>query len=715
MGDEEKLKIIIEAHNKAQAAFDEANKQIEQTQQKFSSMGDKIDAAGQKMKQVGGKMTKYLTLPILAGAGVSIKAFSDLQESLNKVDVSFGKSSNEVKKWSETSMQKMGLAQQSALDAASLFGDMGTGMGQNQKDAAKMSMGLTQLGADMSSFKNISVDRAQTALSGIYTGETEALKGLGIVMTQENLAMYAASQGIKKKMSQMTQAEKVQLRYNFVMDASKNAQGDFARTSDSIANKTRTASEKTKQLSAQLGGKLAPIYNKLLEIGTKILDWFSKLSGSWQKWIVYIGLALAVLGPLVSVLGTLATVMGAVFSPIGLIIAAIALLIAGLVYAYFHFDGFRKVVDAVWQAVVKIVLWAWDNVIKPIWDAIVQFIVNILIPGFKILWSVIQVVWNAIVVVVLWAWNNVIKPLWDMIYAYITTILIPIFQKIWQIIKVVWDAISTVIMWAWNNVIKPIWDIIWGYITNVLVPIFQFIFNIVSTVFAGIWGAIQSAWAFIQPIFQAIWDFITNILVPIFQKIWDTVKSVFASVWDKISWVKDKISGAFDSVKGFIQGLIDKFNTVKDAVGTAFSAVGDAIKAPFKAAFNGVADLWNKTLGKISFTIPDWVPGVGGKGFSFPKIDKLYKGVRNFSGGAAIVGDINGRGGEIVNMPGGTDVFNNKESKNILRNLADGKVGGGGASNTFTGNIYLMNADAVKEFFKQLDKQGEMAAMGVPI
>lgn len=670
MGDEEKLKIIIEAHNKAQAAFDEANKQIEQTQQKFSSMGDKIDAAGQKMKQVGAKMTKYLTLPILAGAGVSIKAFSDLQETLNKVDVSFGKSSNEVKKWSETSIQKMGLAQQSALDAASLFGDMGTGMGQNQKDAAKMSMGLTQLGADMASFKNVSIDRAQTALAGVYTGETEALKSLGIVMTETNLQEYAASKGITKKLSAMSQAEKVQLRYNFVMDKTKNAQGDFARTSDSIANKTRTASEKTKQLSAELGGKLAPIYNKILEVGTKILDWFGNLSDKWQKWIVYIGLALAVLGPLVSVLGTLATVMGAVFSPIGLIVAAIALLVAALVYCYFHFETFRNVVDTVWNAIVVVVLWAWNNVIKPIWDLIVAIIINVLIPAFNYLWQALKMVWNGIVAVIRWAWDNVIKPIWDAIYAFVVTILIPIFQSI---------------------------------------------FNIATAVWNGIWAAITAAWNFIQPIFQAIWDFITNILVPIFQKIWDTVKSVFASVWDKISWVKDKISGAFDSVKGFIQGLIDKFNTVKDAVGTAFSAVGDAIKAPFKAAFNGVADLWNKTLGKISFTIPDWVPGVGGKGFSFPKIDKLYKGVRNFSGGPAIVGDINGRGGEIVNMPGGTDVFNNKESKNILRNLADGKAGGGGASNTFTGNIYLMNADAVKEFFKQLDKQGEMAAMGVPI
>lgn len=204
MGDEEKLKIIIEAQNKAKAAFDEAQKQIDDTGKKFSGMSDKMQAAGDKMKSVGKKMTTYMTLPILAGAGMSIKAFSDLEETLSKVDVTFGKSSASVKKWADTSIEKMGLAKQTALDATALFGDMGTGMGMNQKEAAKMGMGLTQLGADMASFKNVSIDRAQTALAGVYTGETEALKDLGVVMTETNLAEFAASKGITKKISDMT-------------------------------------------------------------------------------------------------------------------------------------------------------------------------------------------------------------------------------------------------------------------------------------------------------------------------------------------------------------------------------------------------------------------------------------------------------------------------------------------------------------------------------
>ena len=666
MGDEEKLKINIEEQNKAKAAFDEAQKQIDDTGQKFSSMGDKMHAAGDKMKSVGKKMTTYMTLPILAGAGMSIKAFSDLEETLSKVDVTFGKSSASVKKWADTSIEKMGLAKQTALDATALFGDMGTGMGMNQKEAAKMGMGLTQLGADMASFKNVSIDRAQTALAGVYTGETEALKSLGVVMTETNLAEFAASKGITKKISDMTQAEKVQLRYNFVMDKTKNAQGDFARTSDSLANKTRTAKEKTKELSAELGGKLAPIYNKLLEVGTKVLDWFGKLSGKQQKWILYIGIALAVLGPLVTMIGTLATVMGFLLSPVGLIVAAVVLLAAGLVYAYFKFQAFRNIVDTVWRAIVTVVKWAWENIIKPIWDVIVWYITNILIPYYKMLWAVIQVVWNAIVSVIKWAWENVIKPIWDLIYWYVTTVLIPVWTKIWE-----------VAVWVWNKVVE----------------------------------GIQAAWNFIKPIWDSIWAFITEKLVPAFQKIWDKVSDVFTKVWNTISGWVTNVKDGFDKVKGWIATLVEKFNEIKDKVGEAFGNVADAITKPFKSAFNTVIDLWNKSIGKISIDLPDWL---GGKKFSMPKLDKLYKGTRNWGGGPAIVGDVNGRGGEIVNLPGGTDVFSNRESKQILRNLAAGQSIAG-PTNTFTGNIVLGDASAVKEFFKKLDRDADKASMGVPV
>ena len=136
--------------------------QMKQAEDGASRVSDKIG-------KLGGSLSR-LSVPI-GGAFVGMaKLASDMEETLNKVDVSFGDSAGSVKDWSKTSIKKMGLAQQTALDTAALFGDMGTGMGQNEVESSKMSMGLTQLSADLASFKNVKQDVAKTAIAGIYTG-----------------------------------------------------------------------------------------------------------------------------------------------------------------------------------------------------------------------------------------------------------------------------------------------------------------------------------------------------------------------------------------------------------------------------------------------------------------------------------------------------------------------------------------------------------------
>ena len=132
-------------------------------------------------------------------------------------------------------------------------------MGIGSEKSADMSMKLVQLAGDMASFKNISVERAQTALNAVYTGETESLKALGVVMTQANLQQFAINQGIETNIADMSQAELVQLRYAYVLSQTSNAQGDFQRTSDSAANQSRTFKERIKELGTQFGEKLLPI------------------------------------------------------------------------------------------------------------------------------------------------------------------------------------------------------------------------------------------------------------------------------------------------------------------------------------------------------------------------------------------------------------------------------------------------------------------------
>lgn len=196
---------------------------------------------------------------------------SDLIETQGKIEVVFGSMESDVSNWAKSSIKNMGLAQQTALDSAALFGDMGTGMGLSQKRAAEMAMSLTQLGADLASFKNISNDMSTVALKAIYTGETESLKNLGVVMTQANLEEFARSKGLRKKIKDMKEAEKVELRYLYVMDRTKNAQGDFIRTGGNAANQMRMHSEMLKEIQTNWGMIILPEYTKALTYANQLL------------------------------------------------------------------------------------------------------------------------------------------------------------------------------------------------------------------------------------------------------------------------------------------------------------------------------------------------------------------------------------------------------------------------------------------------------------
>lgn len=268
-----------------------------------------IQKTGQELQSVGNAMSIGFTLPILAAGAASVKMASDYEESLNKVNVAFGNSNESVKSFAKTTLDTFGIAEGTALDMAALFGDMATSMGLPQAEAANLSTSLVGLAGDLASFKNIGIEQATTALNGVFTGETESLKLLGIVMTEANLAQFALTQGITKSVKEMSQAEKVQLRYAFVMDKTKNAQGDFARTSGGAANQTRVLRERFKEIGQQLGAIILPAFTKLITGVNAALKGFQQLSPGVKSTIVVVAGLVAVIGPLLTAVGTILTLV----------------------------------------------------------------------------------------------------------------------------------------------------------------------------------------------------------------------------------------------------------------------------------------------------------------------------------------------------------------------------------------------------------------------
>ena len=320
----------------------------------LDALGKKFQNVGSKMTSAGRTMSTDVTPALTAGFGLAIKEASDFEENLNKVDVTFGTSSKAVKQWADSATKNFGLSKNAALEMTSQFGDMGTSMGLSQKNASQMSMSLAGLAGDLASFKNIGVDEAMTALNGVFTGETESLKTLGIVMTETNLKQFADDCGLVYE--EMTQAEKVQLRYNYVMAQTKNAQGDYARTSDGTANSIRTLTQSLSNLAIAFGELVLPIITPVIQGLTKVIEKITKLPKPIKGAILIIGGVLAVAGPLLIFMGSLASAIGALIPLVGglsvaslpitgtmlLIAAAIAAVVAAGVLLYKNWDTVKQ-------------------------------------------------------------------------------------------------------------------------------------------------------------------------------------------------------------------------------------------------------------------------------------------------------------------------------------------------------------------------------------
>lgn len=213
----------------------------------------------------------------------AIQTASDLEEVQNVVDVSFGSMANEVEAFAKTAIQSFGMSELTAKQTASTFMAMANGMGLALKDGKNMSLQLTALSGDMASFYNVRQDVAQTALNSIFTGETESLKKFGVVMTEANLSAFALSKGITKSYSAMSQAEKVALRYHYVLKSTANAQGDFARTSGSWANQVRILKEQFNQLLGILGKGLIQVLTPIVQVLNKLLSYLIAIGNAIAK------------------------------------------------------------------------------------------------------------------------------------------------------------------------------------------------------------------------------------------------------------------------------------------------------------------------------------------------------------------------------------------------------------------------------------------------
>ena len=243
----------------------------------------------QGLGSVAGKLGKVIgsafAVASLTKFGAScVSLASDLNEVNNVTGKAFAGMGKQVDEWAKNAVNAYGLSETMAKSYAGTFGAMAGSFGFTTKEAFKMSTTLAGLSGDVASFYNTSQDEAFTKLKSVFTGETESLKGLGVVMTQTALNQYAMANGFGKTVQQMTEAEKVSLRYSFVLNQLKFAQGDFAQTlGSSWANQIRVLQLNFQSLKATIGQSLMAVLMPVVKLINTILSALTVLAQKFNN------------------------------------------------------------------------------------------------------------------------------------------------------------------------------------------------------------------------------------------------------------------------------------------------------------------------------------------------------------------------------------------------------------------------------------------------
>ena len=250
------------------------------------SMQSGIGNLSKSLKKLGIVIGSVFAIRELVQFGKeAVNLGSDLQEVQNVVDVTFTKMSDKVDDFARNAAKSAGLSETMAKRYVGTFGAMAKSFGFIEEDALKMSTSLTQLSGDVASFYNLTQDEAYTKLKSVFTGETESLKDLGVVMTQTALDQFALQKGLGKTTKQMSEQEKVALRYSFVMDQLSAASGDFLRTSDGWANQTRILRLNIESLKANVGQGLITLFTPIIKVLNIVLERLVLLAQSFKNFV----------------------------------------------------------------------------------------------------------------------------------------------------------------------------------------------------------------------------------------------------------------------------------------------------------------------------------------------------------------------------------------------------------------------------------------------
>lgn len=601
----------------------------------------------------------------VVGAKKAIDAASDLNETVSKMENVFPKAKNAIADWADFSATALGLTRQAALEGAASFGNFFNQIGIGEKQSAKMSKGLIKLSADLGSFNNASPQEVMESFLSATRGEYDSLQKFIPTVNAAKVQVEALRLSHKKSVKNLTDADKALALYSIAQRDAGKAQGDFARTSGGVANQTRIASAQFGDLKAMIGQGLLPVWNSLLVILTSQV--MPALNELWHKHGPAI---IAWLSNFTTKIGTLAGKLKTIdwaekFEKLKTVVFALlpsmqqlkdtggpltdTFRVAGVVIGFLsdHIDVLVKLLP---YLVIAIGLYktaqAAANVaaIASVPTKIAEVIVNrqLVKSNRALIASRRAVAATTVAETAAVAANTGAQSVGILTRARAVVGMIA--QRVASVAVRTATIVWTAAQWLLNVALTA------NPIGLIIIAIAALIAIIILIATKTTW--FQTAWKFMVKAVGAAWNWLwSNVIKPVI----DFIVGYFKFLISIVTWVRDRVVASFKAWVAIITMVIDWFKRLgarilsdvgkvvafilglPGRIKSAFSSLAEIIASPFKAAFNRIARLWNGSVGKLSFNVPGWVPGIGGKGFSLPKLPELDTGGFVRASGTAII------------------------------------------------------------------------------
>jgi len=598
--------------------------ELEHSAAQAAKFGDSIQNVGKVALGVAGGAMVALGGAVAVLGPQMISAASDLNESVSKANVVFGSAISTVDAFAASSATSFGIAKQAAYEATGTFGNLFTTIGLGKSQAADMSVDIVKLASDLASFNNLKTAEVLDKLRSGLVGETEPLRSLGVNINEAAVQAKALSMGLTKGKAPLTDAMKLQARYALILEQTKTAQGDFARTSDGLANTQRILSATFKDISADIGTAFLPV---VLGVAQAVQPLVKSLMPGLQS-------ALKKIEPIATSVGNSIGVFVDVLTRTGDPIAAIRGALDNFPDLRSTFDGMvagvQSFIATIQPTIDQVTGWISQNIsLKDVLTALGIAIASVVIPAiisivaaaapivaaFLILvgvaallrtawennWGGIQektaAVWAwlqpIIVDLVAWLrknipaalqalsnfWTNTLLPAIQAAWNFIQTSVFPMLQNLWNWLSVNVPAAIQTLTNFWNNTLMPAIQAIWSFVQTYLLPVFIALVDLGLHLVELAVAALAALWTTVLlPAMQTIHKFIDEKLMPIFNTVAGIVRDVLGKAF---LWVAENVFPVFEkAIDGIIRGVQFLIGIIDDAIAALNKLTGNVNASP---------------------------------------------------------------------------------------------------------------------------------------